>query len=428
MKQLTRGLFLSKSCVVCWIGAGWLTACSLDDAPPKPPAPSGAAASVTSTDRGSDAVAAAPASGSDSQANNLVAEKKFASSVEQPTSLNWLGKYHYVDTEVTMAHARSGQSAYFKQNQRDTMYDLFIQGANGSSLTTHFALSRPNVDPSDIRVTINGVAVAPQNFTFDAINCIVTFNQPPPLGAKIYVYYWLKGGLLTSFSVGTSIDPSSIAVTVNQVVTRAFKYDAASGNLIFDAPPPDSAVINVNYTRIGDALLSYPVQVPDEGLPNLTAFTKDDPSRVFVVTYANGQVTFKSQDFTDGLVTVVRYFKDNEAQTLTLPNPPLKDTLVLKLDATKCTNDQFTVTDTAITTNCELSESAPVVVTYSYVSVYNQTFSMADAMPKEAGNYVWRVWVGGTERTDFTRQENVVSFATQLLIQQEVIVRIYRAP
>ena len=406
----------------------WLQACSLEETPPKPPPPatpqaSGTASNGDTTGQG-DAV---PASGASAAVNTPVAEKSFTTTSEQKASLSWLGKYTNVDQELTLARQRTGQSAFFKQKDRTFLYDLFIQGTNGTPVTTRFALSHHDADPSDIRITVNNVAVSPQSFQFDATNAIVIFNQTPPLNAMIYVYYKLVSGLQTAFSLGTSIDPATIEVTVNGVSTKGFTYDAAGGSLTFSPPPTDAATISVNYTLVGAPILQYAVLVPDDGLANLMAFPKSDATKKFAITYTAGQVTFIAGEFVDGTAVVVRYYKDDEAQTLTLPNAPLANTLAMDLGATKCTKDQFTVTASAITTTCLLPEDAPVAVTYSYISAYNQTFSMADAMPKVAGDYVWKVWVGGTERTDFTTVENVVTFAKALPAGQPVIVRIFHA-
>ncbi|MBS1969779.1 MAG: hypothetical protein JSU04_05705 [Bdellovibrionales bacterium] len=70
----------------------------------------------------------------------------------------------------------------------DGLASIAELAGQGSSIQTQFELTHDNVDPSTVKVTVNGVAA-----TFTIEGNVVTVTSPIPAGATVVIDYCLKG-------------------------------------------------------------------------------------------------------------------------------------------------------------------------------------------------------------------------------------------
>jgi hypothetical protein len=396
--------------------------CSIEE-PPKPPIPRGV--KTPHPGGGGDEIPGGGegGSGADAAGLKLVTEGRFRTSDSELISLDWKAQFYYVDKEVTLGKERTAKTAFFKQTEREFLVDSYTQGAADPG-QTRYLLSRSGVDVSEVRVTLGPTSLPVSAYRLDVATNELVLNSAPAVGTMIKIYYRLLG-LKTDFLLSKSIDLASLVVTVNDVKSTDYKHDAATGYIRFNNPPKDGAQIKAVYVEVGQPVLKYPTYVPPELVRNLRVFWKNDPKMVLNVTYANEAVVLNPADFKEGQAVVIRYFDDATDQTLQLAYTPMADTFKLDLSGVSCTEDQFELNDKTLTTTCPITEEQIIKVSYRYIREIRRSFSMAGKMPEAAGEYVWRVWVDGEERTDFEKTANNVQFDEELPLEKDVIVRIY---
>lgn len=97
---------------------------------------------------------------------------------------------------------------------------------------------------------VNGSTVA--GVSYDINTRKVVFPTNPPEGSTILVSYKESRPLMDSFIIGTGADTHYITVKVNgqSLASNAFNYDAKTGSVKLNAPPPEGAQILIEWRGI----------------------------------------------------------------------------------------------------------------------------------------------------------------------------------
>jgi len=77
----------------------------------------------------------------------------------------------------------------------------------------------------------------------------LVFDEAPEDEAKIVIKYKEKTALKKEFQIGTEVKAGTVVASINGEKTNAFKYDAASGNVIFTQAPAELAKINISFVK-----------------------------------------------------------------------------------------------------------------------------------------------------------------------------------
>jgi hypothetical protein len=291
---------------------------------------------------------------------------------------------------------------------------------------TVFKLRFPPMD-NKVNVTINGTPVADTDFTLDMVNKTVTFDVPPPAGAKIIFSYKGDSPLNDEYALADKIKPGSLRITINGTPTTDFSLDDSKGIVTFNVAPPEAAMIEFSYVAVGNPIYDYPFNAPPGTPPDLNAYDTVTLAPVRV-TYANGLITVNPDDYQEGRsVSVVFPNASNKTYDVVLPQAPISNTVKAVGGQQTCLPPNLSISGTTVNLmNCNFADNVTqAAVSYTYVGATYQEFVLTVARIPEAADYqVWTVWVNDVETTDYTRVGNIIRFASPLPTGSVVRIRL----
>jgi hypothetical protein len=278
-----------------------------------------------------------------------------------------------------------------------------------------------------VTVTINGTAVADTDYTLDMVNKTITFDIPPPAGAKILITYKGDSPLNEEFTLADKIKAGSLRVLINGTPTSDYTLDDTRGIVTFNVPPPEASMIEFTYVAVGSPIYDYPFAAPPGTPPDLNAFDTVTLAPVRV-TYANGIISVNPDDYQEGRsVSVVFPNASNRTYDVVLPQLPISNTLKAVGGQQTCLPPNLAVTGSTVNLmGCNFADNVTqATVSYSYVGATYQDFALNVAkIPDPADYQVWTVWVNDVVTTDYTRSGNVIRFANPLPVGSVVRIQL----
>lgn len=265
-------------------------------------------------------------------------------------------------------------------------------------IKTRFALGQvPAL--ATLSVKINGVVANASTYSLDAATGELVFAAPPPESAEIAINFRANTPLLTEFDLANKMEPVSIAVKINGTATSDFMVNS-NGKLKFTQPPPDTAKIDVTYKAFAAKILDYSVALTGQSFDDLTVFDKTTGDSI-VATYMNGKLTIDAPEHQEGREVVIRY--KNESSTLTtfeLKHHPEPDSIKLH-NAPEACQDSIKVEEKKITFMCDDDAEKMIQLTYRYREKSTPTFDIDGVTNPDVG--VWEVLVDGVATVAYTR-------------------------
>ncbi len=304
------------------------------------------------------------------------------------------------DVEISSGFQLSGRFVKFTQAPAANVKIKFVYKVGAQPLLTSFRLSQiPRQD--SLSVQVNGVDLQ-DAYSLSAVDPrVLTLNNTAPEFAQIKVVYKKEEVLPQSFKIDDNIKPNSTLVTVNGVEVPHVFYPQ-SQTISLTEPTDEGAVVKIDYSRLGAAVLDYPFTAPGLDVKNVSAMDLNSMADVkVVVDSAMGIVSFQPIDFVDGREILVRF---DDALVLdgfyTLPHVPLSDSVRI-FDAFKNSICELagsvTVQSNRLSLNCGIGAGAEFLVTYKALTDVKTRFDFSDLTAEQCDLMKWSVFINGVE-------------------------------
>jgi hypothetical protein len=270
-------------------------------------------------------------------------------------------------------------------------------------------------------VLINGAAAPAASYTLKAgTPASLVFNTTPPEAANIRITYKEDSPLTEEFNIGLDVKPESVAALVNGAPVTA-SYDAATGTVRLASSAAEGSKIDVNFVKFSAPNLRFPL-VGTTAPANLQAHDAISGD-VIAVTFENGTIVFKSEDFVNNREVHISYRNDaSSAGALTLPVTPVLDSVIVKPEVNTCTGSgAFGVESNMVTLRCSLPGETGVSVEYKYVTNVLTKFDMSAV--ENCDQAKWEVFVNEKPLAFFKREGCFVIPTTDLPAAASVKIR-----
>jgi hypothetical protein len=259
------------------------------------------------------------------------------------------------------------------------------------------------IDPASLKVMVNGELADASDYQVDMDAKMLNFMRRPQDYAKVQVSYREPGELLTEFSAPTEIVAGSLEVKVNGEETKEYSYDPIANKVHFPVAPEDGAEIVIRGRRESDYVLEYKLRSGD--MVDLASMEiVDGQTGEPVDGVIEGNVLILPMDAVENLNTVSVIFTldpDPESFTITLPEEPIVETMVLKGsdDAQNCLKTAPREGRT-IHAGCLAGQKETITVDFDYVVRRVNQFTVE--LPRGMRIVEWTVRVDG-ESVPFER-------------------------
>ncbi len=280
----------------------------------------------------------------------------------------------------------------------------YLHGA--TEMKKKFVLSQP-AHNSGIEVMLDSAVADPSAYVFNAAQNAIEFTNAPSCNS-VRVSYKKNVDLLSQFAIGSGAAPASVKAFVNGAQVSNFTVDYAQGLVKFAQAPAESSAIKIDYAKIGEPVLSYPVLVSGDTISVL-----DDTTGAQIGhSFANGKVTFAASEFVSGRVialTIENVSGDHNLVVLT--KEPRAGSLKVTGPSGVCPNAAISGSQLNLAA-CGYQAGAEVKVEFDYVTDKMNTFEITEVALSTVAKQQWKVLVAGEERKDYTRDGNKVTFAS----------------
>jgi hypothetical protein len=327
-------------------------------------------------------------------------------------------------------------------------------------------------DPGTLMLTIDGRQLT-SGFRVEGQTLILEPNTVDVDDLKLVVTY--SYGATPKFdrvTLSRAVAPGTLAVKVGSETLKAgdYDYDATTRELIFDAMPPDDAVVVVRYRPYqplpkrfvlnGIDLLGAPLEVKVAGQPTAFSFDPAGPAIELKTAPADGveitvrhrsaagrltrypaafagktilpmgrdaktgasvpvqldqgEIIVAADDVVDGRRVAVTFDLGDTPQELTydLGHEPVPGSVSVVDENGNEVCDAQTV-GTVVELSCEPAEAGSFTMSYSHVVEHYSTFTLPGQFPADAAT--WEVWVDDQRLDDFRRDDYTITIAAGLL-------------
>lgn len=279
-----------------------------------------------------------------------------------------------------------------------------------STLTKTFTLSRSDIASEDFVVRVNGSVSDPN--TYQRSGATLTFASEPPAGAAIEVTYYLDSPkLLKTFAIKEAIKPGTTPVVTVDGTNTAVSFNEAKGEFSFANAPEDGAMINVNYKKVGNPILSYNV-LTNPSDHELVSITFKSSGANANATLDNGVLKVDAGAFVEGEIIVVttKTFPDMDFGVM-LDHTPIAGSV--KVVSSTCLNGtNYKVDGNKLSLECEMREGG-TEFSYQYYEPAPLEFVLEGVDLSIEGTTI-EVKVNGNIVSDFSIKDNKLSFGTPL--------------
>ncbi|NDE14179.1 hypothetical protein EBZ80_04540 [bacterium] len=235
-------------------------------------------------------------------------------------------------------------------------------------------------DDGTISVTVDGAEVDSSGWTFDPATRVLTFGSRPADRAAIDVRYKEKVSWRSSFALGRAdVVGGSVRVAVNGSVATGWTFDARTGTVAFDVPPPEGASIAVNYRMNPDFTTTYAASVSQ--LDKVKSVTAVDASTgvPVAVNLSGNSVVFDRADVQPGRVVVVSYDygEDTEDQTWELASMPEEGSFKLEANPPGACTSDVRVDGKTLHFRCAPGDRASLHIEYKTITARHGSFDVS---------------------------------------------------
>ena len=112
----------------------------------------------------------------------------------------------------------------------------------------------------------------------------------------------------------------------------------------------------------------------------------------------------------------------SQNQKFNLPHEPLKDSIILDRLPENCIDQDFIFSGSQVATECELSETNTINLSYKYVSQHKNRFPLTDAIDISKASFT--IWVNDQLSKDFFIDSEAIEFISPLPLFATVKVRV----
>ena len=236
-------------------------------------------------------------------------------------------------------------------------------------------------DDGTISVMVDGAELDSTAWSFDPATRVLTFASRPSDRAVIDVRYKEKISWRKTFSLGRAdVVSGSVRVAVNNAqATGGWTFDAQSGTVAFDAPPPEGSSITVNYRVNSDFTTTYASSVSQlDKVKTVTAVDASSGAPVGVGISGNS-IVFERAEVQPGRVVVVSYDygEDNQEQTWELASMPEEGTFKMEANpAGACTSD-VRIEGKTLHFRCAPGDRATLHLEYKTITARHSSFDLS---------------------------------------------------
>jgi len=236
-------------------------------------------------------------------------------------------KVFFDDVEVKSGYKVEGNFVTFTQVPAADVKIRFEYNVGAQPILTSFRLSEvPHAE--GLSILVNGVDIQDAYSLSQIDPRFLTLNNTAPEFAKITVNYKKASDLPQSFKIDGRVKANSVTVRVDNVEVPHL-YDSASALLSLMTPPDEGALISVDYTELGAAILEYPFNSAGDSVSDLAAKdAKSNESVTILHDASRGLIRFQASDFAQGREILLSF---NDPRVLdgvyALPHIPIPSSL-----------------------------------------------------------------------------------------------------
>ncbi len=254
---------------------------------------------------------------------------------------------------------------------------------------------------------------------YDAATQEIYFVEMPPDAAKIKVKF--RDGsmpLHAQFEMPEEMEGTPLSVTVDEIALASdqWSYDAVTNVVTIGAAPEDGAVVKISFKGKDGRVLSYdPASMQGELRHDVSAVDVATGEAV-EVSLEGGKLWFDQNDVWTGRQVDVVYDFGNSADmnSVELAHDPLNgqvEVTALGPDGQDCV-DRTTVEGRMVSFGCSADTMDEVRISYGYVVQTMNRFEVPEA-PTGVGTH-WAVFVDGAS-VPFEREGKLITVSPSLL-------------
>jgi hypothetical protein len=269
-----------------------------------------------------------------------------------------------------------------------------------------------------IKVTVNAAEVASTDYTVDLARQRLTLAAAPPPSADIQITFRKNVALKTTFDIGQKVDAKTLKVSVNGTETADYTFDAATGIVTFNAPPPDAGTVKAAFVRHISPILDYVVSGAVSVEAVLDAETQDPVTFVFqgeTLSVDPAEHTY------DRKITVLYKDTNSNASEIVLPHTPIPESLVIETAEDCSLGSGITLEGNKLILSCDIQGDGVFVVSYEYHPPKAElSFKIAEATKPDAG--IWSVSINGVPTENYVRSGNVITLNEQPDVNSKILI------
>jgi len=276
--------------------------------------------------------------------------------------------------------------------------NISVSGLNANTATLHVSY-RHNPQPiftqvtttqtpnlATLKVTLNDIPLAQDQYTFDSTTNIVHFNRVPPDYSVIKVDYRIGPDPQLDFVVNNTGSALPIAVAVDGIPITDYTWNKATHTVHFKSPPAEGAQIAIS-NKDPDGKITHYDQPPSAGSAQSMSVIDAATHEKIAVTVAGGQLIFSGDDVVAGRIATVTYHYGDKTTLLSydLAHVPIEGSMTLKTadhNADCLTN--IKVAGQRVEFNCDAATLGELELNYRYLISHDSTFTIGQDVPPGA--------------------------------------------
>jgi|GEM_PF-1198261 len=274
-----------------------------------------------------------------------------------------------------------------------------------------------------MQVFFNGVEQSTGLYGYDAANNAVVFGTPPPDSALVRVNYLEDVQMVTQFALGTQVDPASVVLSVDGRANANYNFDPATGALGLGFAPAEASRIDIRYEWVGGPITRVPLTVGGAAPQGLTVTDETGANVPFV--YLGGAVQFADTEFVEGRMVKFEYRNPaRDKMEVELPSVPSAGSLSVSSQLGECDPSKLVITGRVLSmAACGFgSDIKTADIKFRSIDWRKDEFEYDNAVLNGSVPASWKVYVNGKETARYAK--NGMKFKVSEAMPEGSIVRV----
>lgn len=256
-------------------------------------------------------------------------------------------------------------------------------------------------DETTLQVGVNGAELGSERYSFDSSTNRIIFKAPPPDDAQVEVRYRKNDALPRQFYLAHDPIVSSVRVNLDGEMVSSDKLQVLGSQVAFEKAPSDESTIRVEYLLPEDVQTSYEPIHLDSWVDLRVVDPESGEDIPFVIEDSRIVIPAEVAARLERAMSVYQ----TDDHSLVLPHDPLPGTLEVSWEAGMGGGDRpcevvFRAGTRYLEIHCVLDKPENVAIQYEYVQKWNHAITV-DANP-DLYKY-WTVSVDGEPIADYQR-------------------------